>query len=111
MKNILAFVSIIFFLSMPDLHAQVFSSVTVTGFNLDAVVENTTAASTTGGAIDGSDYVMYSAAYAANYSGATGLPNTGLIASGTRTYQLQAYTQSNMLYLTGGQADSLVFTN
>jgi hypothetical protein len=91
--------------------AQVFSTVTTTGYNLDAVAENTTAVSTTGGAIDGSDYVMYSASYAAFYSGATGLPSSGTLASGTRTYQLQSYSGNNMLYVTAGQTDSLLVSN
>ena len=93
------------------LGAQVFSTVTTTGYNLDAVAENTTASSTTGGAIDGSDYVMYSASYAAFYSGATGLPGSGTLASGTRTYQLQSYSGNNMLFVMAGQTDSLLVTN
>jgi hypothetical protein len=88
--------------------AQIFLPVGTTGHNLDAIAENTTAASTTGGSLDGSNNAMYSVAYGTNYPGSTGLPNSGVIASGTRTYQLQTYTLNNVLYLTTLQADSLV---
>jgi len=91
--------------------SQSFSPIAITGFNLDAVAENTTAVSTTGGAIDGSDYVLYSAAYGALYSIANGLPNTGTIASATGTYQLGSYTQNNMLHLTSTQTGTLAFTS
>lgn len=92
--------------------SQTYSPIATTGYTLDAVAENTTALSTTGGAIDGSGYVMYSQAYGAIYGGgATGLPNNGLIANGTRTYQLQSYTTTNVLYVPGGLSDSLTFVN
>jgi hypothetical protein len=110
MKKII-FLLIAGFFNLSQIFSQVFSTVTTTGYNLDAVAETTTAASTTGMAIDGSNYVLYSASYAAFYSGATGIPNSGLIASGTRTYQLQPYTQNNMLYLTQGITDSLIFSS
>ncbi len=92
--------------------SQTYSPIATTGYTLDAVAENTTALSTTGGSIDGSNYIMYSQAYGAIYGGgATGLPNSGLIANGTRTYQLQSYTTTNVLYVPGGQSDSLIFVN
>jgi hypothetical protein len=90
--------------------AQVVSPIATTGYNIDAVAENTTALSTTSQALDGSDYVMYSAAYGSIYSTGNGLPNNGLIASGTRTYQLQSYTANNVLYRTAGQMDTIVLT-
>jgi hypothetical protein len=90
--------------------SQVVSPIATTGYNLDAIAENTTAMANTGGAIDGSDYVMYSQAYGALYSSSAGLPNSGLVSSGTRTYQLQPYTGSNVLYRLPGQMDTIVFT-
>lgn len=87
--------------------AQVFSPIPTSGYNLDAVAENTTALATTGGAIDGSNYVMYSAAYAALYSSPYGLPNNGLVSTGTRTYQLQSYTLSNTMYLMASQSGTI----
>lgn len=91
-----------------NLNAQVFSPVGVTGFTLDAVAENTTALATTSGALDGSDYILYSAAYAAIFSSGGGLPNNGIISNSNYTYQCQPYNQSNVFFLPLGQTDSLV---
>lgn len=89
--------------------AQIYSPIPVTGYNLDAVAENTTALATTGGTIDGSSNVLYSYAYGQLYSAAaTGLANSGIISVNTRTYQLEPYTQNNMLYVQALQADSLI---
>jgi len=89
--------------------AQNFLPITTTGYNLDAVAENTTALATTGGVIDGSNYVLYSQNYGSTFGGGstTGLPNSGLVAAGTRTFQLCTYSLSNMLYLPNAQADTL----
>jgi hypothetical protein len=90
--------------------AQNFTPIAATGYTLDAVAENTTAVATTGGAIDGSDYILYSAAYGALFGSTYGLPNNGLLTTGTRTYQLQPYTAVNMLYIPTLHTDSLTFT-
>lgn len=90
--------------------AQTYTPLTVTGFNMDAVAENTVASTTTSGPIDGSNYAMYSAAYGALYNINKGLPNNGTITSGTRTYQLNSYTGNNNCYILSGQKDSLVLT-
>lgn len=91
--------------------SQTYLPVPVTGYNIDAVAENTTALATTGTAIDGSNFVLYSAFYGSLFSPAgVGLPNNGLISSGTSTYQMAPYTQNNLLYLLAGSADSLVLT-
>lgn len=83
-----------------------------TGFNIDAVAETTTALLTTSGPIDGSNFVLYSAAYGALFSPAgTGLPNSGTIVNGTRTYQMKPYTQNNLVYLLAGQVDSIMLIN
>lgn len=93
-------------------NAQTFVPMPCTGYNIDGVAENTTAVSTTGGALDASDFVLYSQFYGTYYAGGTvGLPNNGLIASGTRTYQLATYTGSNVLHLFANGVDTLVFTN
>lgn len=93
--------------------AQTYLPVATSGYNLDGVAENTTAVSTTGSAaLDNSDFVIYSQYYGTLYSGGTvGIPNNGLIASGTRTYQLQSYTGSNALRINGSNKDSITFTN
>ena len=90
--------------------AQSFSPITLTGYNWDAVAEATTALATTTGPLDGSNYVLYSAAYGSIYSVSTGLPNNGLITSGTYTYQLATYTANNMCLTTPTVTiDSLTF--
>jgi hypothetical protein len=91
--------------------AQIYSPITTTGYNVDAVAENTTALANTTGTIDGSSNVLYSAAYGQLYSPpGTGLPNNGIISAGTRTYQLQPYTQNNVLYIMALQMDSLTLS-
>lgn len=84
------------------------SPISTSNYNFDAVAENTTAAAHTTGAIDGSDYVMFSQAYASLYSITSGLPNNGVISANTRTYQLQPYNQNNILFLLPGQTDSIL---
>ncbi|WP_317897258.1 T9SS type A sorting domain-containing protein [Aurantibacillus circumpalustris] len=106
MKKITALLSLLLVIATNNT-AQTYLPLPTTGYTLDAVAENTTAVSTTGGAIDGSDYVLYSAAYGSIFSSAYGLPNNGLIAAGTRTYQLQNYTTPNLLYIPANLQDSL----
>ena len=92
------------------LGAQTFSPISLTGYNLDAVAEATTALATTSGALDGSNYVLYSVSYGTVYSVSTGLPNNGLITSGTSTYQLASYSTNNMCHITPTlTTDSLMF--
>lgn len=91
--------------------SQTYLPIATNGYSLDAVAENTTALSTTGGGLDGGGHVMYSAAYGALYGGsATGVPNNGLISAGTRTYQLQPYTGANVIHMFQSGSDSLNFT-
>lgn len=87
--------------------AQVFAPIASTGYTLDAIAENTTALATTAGALDGSNYVLYSAAYGALYSSTYGLPNTGLLTTGTRTYQLQSYTAGNVMFAPAGATGTI----
>ncbi len=105
-----SFVLPLFLLGSSYMLAQTYTPVTVTGFNMDAVAENTVASTTTSGPIDGSNYAMYSAAYGALYSINKGLPNSGTVTSGTRTYQLSSYTGNNNCYILSGQKDSLILT-
>lgn len=108
-RNLLFTLSFIAFIA--SVSAQTYAPITTTGYTLDAVAENTTALSTTGGAIDGSNYILYSAAYGAIYGGnATGLPNNGSIVNGSRSYQLQSYTGPNMLFVPAFTSDSIIFT-
>ncbi|MFM2101416.1 MAG: hypothetical protein RIR05_402 [Bacteroidota bacterium] len=102
------YISFAIFLLNTLLSAQNFTPVNTTHYNFDAIAENTTALANTSGAIDGSDFVMHSQAYAALYSMTVGLPNSGIISSANRTFQLQPYNQNNCLYLTAGQSDSIL---
>jgi len=87
--------------------AQNYSPIAVTGYNYDVVAEATPAATTTNIAMDGSDYVLYSQNYGTSFGTGTGLPNSGLITSGSSTYQLASYTSDNCIFLSTGQTDSL----
>lgn len=108
--RILLFTVVLLCLSLST-KAQAYSPIVTTNYNLDAVAEFTPSTLSTGGPIDGSNFVMYSVAYGTLYANATGLPNNGLIASGTRTYQLQPYGNLNTLFILSGQTDSLNFPN
>lgn len=99
-------------LALSKTFAQNYLPIATTGYSLDGVAENTTAVSTTGGALDASDFILYSQYYGTLYStSAVGLPNNGLITSGTRTYQLQNYTGFNVMHLFAGTKDSLNVVN
>lgn len=87
--------------------AQTYAPVPITGFNVDGIAESgTNAAAVTNTDLDLSTNLLYSAAFAAaNTSlGATGLPNSGTLVNGSRTYQLQPYTGNNIFYLSAGAA-------
>lgn len=92
-------------------HAQNYSPVSTFGYNLDAVAENTTALANTGGAIDGSDYVLYSEAYGTLFNIVGGLPNSGVVSSPGYSFQLQSYSQNNLLYVLIGQTHTISITN
>src|SRR5262249_10837424 len=88
--------------------AQIYLPVATTGYTQDAIAENTTAIATTYGPLDGVN-VLYSQAHAAIIGSSYGLPNSGLLTSATRTYQLQNYTGPNMLFVQPATQDSLTF--
>jgi len=112
MKIIFPLLFFAFLFASNSVRSQTFVPMPCTGYNIDGVAENTTAVTTTGGPLDASDFILYSNFYGTIYGGgAVGLPNNGLIASGTRTYQLAAFTTSNVLHLFANGADTLVFSN
>lgn len=90
--------------------AQNYAPIAVTGFNADVIAEATPALSTTSTSMDGSDYVLYSQAYGTGFGTGTGLPNSGLITSGSSSYQLAPYTSNNAIFLATGETDSLELT-
>lgn len=98
------------FIGSSALLAQTYTPVTVTGYNIDAIAESTPASGSTTNAIDGSDYILYSAAYGVVYSTNKGLPNNGTVTSGSRTYQLNPYSGNNTCYITAGLKDSLILS-
>lgn len=94
------------------LRSQTYTPVTVSGFNIDAVAEtypNSLACTTQ--ALDqvvaGGNSVMYNAAFAAAASFGGGLPNTGTIVSGTKTFQLMPYAGNNALFAPAGSTNTL----
>jgi gliding motility-associated-like protein len=102
MKVLYRRIIIVFLLavSIVPVQAQTYTPVTVSGFNNDVVAEagaNAFAVTTT--ALDLSSYVLYTAGFATANSINGGVPNTGAIVNGTRTYQLASYTVNNGLFL------------
>ena len=107
MKRVLPVIVFAFLLSAIG-SAQTYTPVSLSGYNVDGIAEDTAAIDYTTQALDGSDYVLYSETYGNIYSTGNGLPDNGTITSGTRTYQLGDYDRSNILYLLQGATDSLV---
>ncbi len=90
--------------------AQTYSPIIVSGYNLDAIAETSPALNSTTGIIDGSNYVLYSQAYGTVFSTGKGVPNSGTIVNGLRTYQLNSFSANNTLYVTAGLKDSIIIT-
>ncbi len=83
-----------------ELCAQTYTPVAVTGFNNDVVAETgTNATAVTSCLLDLSNYILYTAAFAAANSIVGGLPNNGTINNGVRNYQLADYAANNGLFL------------
>ena len=85
------------------LTAQTYTPLAATGWAQDGVAESgSSSLAVTSTVLDGltSNNVMYTKGFAAaNGAFLYGLPDNGLIVNGTKTYQLQPYNGSNMLYL------------
>jgi gliding motility-associated-like protein len=110
MRNRL-FIVITLSLLQSVVQAQV-TPITLTGFNQDAVAEaGPSSQATTSIELDSptpSNMVLYSQAFA-TFAGITGgLPDNGLISSGTDNYQLASYTGNNALLLNRGQNGTLL---
>jgi hypothetical protein len=90
-------------------YGQNHTPVAVTGYNSDVIAETIPAVSTTDSTLDNINNVLYSQSYDLSGNG-TGLPDNGLITSGSSSYQLNPYTAENCILLRTGQSDSLVLT-
>ena len=93
--------------------SQTYSPIAVTGFNLDAVAEAyPNSLATTTQALDqvvaGGNSVMYTVAFATAgaFSGG-GLPNSGAIVNGLKSYQLMPYTANNALFAPASSSNTL----
>jgi len=84
------------------LNSQTFSPINITGFNFDAVAEtppNSLASTTQRLDAAGSNMVFYSANFATTMGFGGGLPNSGTIVTGLKTYQLRPYNVSNTIFV------------
>jgi gliding motility-associated-like protein len=80
--------------------AQVFNPIPVSGFNIDAVADwGNSSLAATSTAIDASNHVMYTQAFAAANNLFGGILNSGTFVNGNYTYQMAPYSDSNALYL------------
>lgn len=81
-------------------YCQTYSPMPVTGFTQDIFAESgTSSLATTTTFLDATNHVMYTASFAATNGLNGGVLDNGTFASGTRTYQLAPYTESNAIYL------------
>lgn len=90
--------------------AQTYTPIAVTGYNLDAIAETSPALNSTTGIIDGSNYVLYSQAYGAAVGTSYGVPNSGTITNGLRSYQMNSFAANNTLFVPAGLKDSLLLS-
>lgn len=83
--------------------AQGYTPVATTGYNFDAIAETfPNAVATTTGAMDLSNFVLYSQAFGTAAGFGAGIINTGTIVNGTNTYQLMPFNGNNALRLVAG---------
>ena len=100
MKHILRMMVLLAACRCSVVQAQTFTPVSVTGFNNDIVAESGTSSyAATTCVLDLSNYVLYSAAFAAANSILGGMVNNGNINAGTGIYQLASYAAGNGLCL------------
>ncbi|MBL7931241.1 MAG: T9SS type A sorting domain-containing protein [Bacteroidia bacterium] len=109
MNKKFTFLNFLLLVSVSVVRSQI-TPIAVSNHNYDAVAEATTATAHTSGALDGSDYILYSQAYGSNFTGALGLPNSGTFSSGNYTFQMAPYTGNNVIFLPASQIDSLILT-
>ena len=107
MKKLLPFL-LLTLLIVGKANTQTYTPIALSGFNLDCIAEDTLALNTTTGAVDNSNYVLYSKNYGIKMSTGLGLPDSGAISNGTKSYQLALYTQNNTLRINDGSTDSLI---
>lgn len=97
-----------------NIFSQTYTPISVTGFNVDGVAETyPNALSSTSQALDlvsPSNSVMYTAAFGVSAGFGGGLPNSGTIVNGTKTYQLMPYNGNNTLFTPSGNVGILTLT-
>ena len=117
MKNIPLkyFLPLVFLLLPVTIIAQLYTPVTITGFNHDVVAETgTSSLTTTTSALDGvaqSNKVMYTVSFGINnqFDGG-GIPDNGTITNAAGTYQLMPYNGNNALIVQRNQNADLTLT-
>ena len=117
MKNIPLkyFLPLVLLLLPVTIIAQLYTPVTITGFNHDVVAETgTSSLTTTTSALDGvaqSNKVMYTVSFGINnqFDGG-GIPDNGTITNAAGTYQLMPYNGSNALIVQRNQNADLTLT-
>ncbi len=98
------------FLLSKNIFSQTFIPITVTGHTRDVIAEASSAVTTTNIGMDLQNHVLYTQAFAASQSIAGGLPNSGTIVNGLRTYQLASFTSNNAFYLQPSTTQTITFT-
>ncbi len=100
-----------FLLLSPLITTAQLTPVVLTGFNHDVIAETgTSSLAVTTVELDSptpSNMVMYSQAFGTTNAMTAGLPDNGIITSGTDTYQLGAYNANNVLLLNRGLSGDL----
>jgi gliding motility-associated-like protein len=102
-------------LFLGELCSQTYTPITISGFNIDAVAETyPNSLATTTQALDqvvaGGNSVMYSAAFASAASFGGGLPNSGSIVNGLKTFQMMPFTGNNALFAPSSSINTLTLT-
>lgn len=111
MKRFILFVGILLIAaSAQKLFAQTYNPITLSGFNEDDIAEAMPATTTTSNSMDLTNHIMYTQAFATAAGITGGLPNTGTVVSGTRTYQFASYAGNNTLHITTTAPQTLTLT-
>ena len=88
-----------------------YAPIAVTGYDVDAVAENTLASAFTSTVLDNQGNILFNNFYGSLFTPtSTGLPNNGTIVNGLDIYQMAPYNQNNLMLLLPGVLDSLQFT-